>query len=74
MDNALTPSSAEPPFILDAHEQDPDAYDWVPMLKKRRADGWTPSKQRGFIEALEDALLCADILDGRLPHWREGAA
>ncbi|ASK87289.1 hypothetical protein [Sphingorhabdus sp. SMR4y] len=39
---------------LDAHGHDPAAYDWVPVLRKRRKDGWTPEKQRAFIEALAD--------------------
>ncbi|MBN8842477.1 MAG: hypothetical protein J0H88_04435 [Sphingomonadales bacterium] len=39
---------------LDAHGHDPAAYDWVPVLKKRRKDGWSPGKQRAFIEALAD--------------------
>jgi hypothetical protein len=29
-------------------------YHWVPVLKKRRVDGWSPEKQRSFIEALAD--------------------
>lgn len=39
---------------LDAHGYDPDAYDWVPVLRKRRKDGWTPERQRAFIGALAD--------------------
>ena len=39
---------------LDAHGHDPAAYDWVPVLKKRRKDGWSPDRQRAFIEALAD--------------------
>ena len=45
-------SSATP--ALDAHGHDPSAYDWVPVLKKPRKDGWSPAKQRAFIEALAD--------------------
>ena len=40
---------------LDAHGHDPAAYDWIPVLKKRRKDGWSPDKQRAFIEALADS-------------------
>jgi hypothetical protein len=40
---------------LDAHGHNPAAYDWVPVLKKRRKDGWSPDKQRAFIEALADS-------------------
>ena len=52
---------------LDAHGHDPAAYDWVPVLKKRRKDGWSPDKQRAFIEALADtgsvatAAQCVDM-------------
>jgi len=49
---ALTAAST-PAF--DAHGHDPAAYDWVPVLKKRRKDGWSPDKQRAFIEALADS-------------------
>lgn len=45
---------AETTTALDAHGHDPAAYDWVPVLKKRRKDGWSPDKQRAFIEALAD--------------------
>ncbi|KTE54126.1 hypothetical protein ATE69_11995 [Sphingopyxis sp. H071] len=47
-----SPDPATP--ALDAHGHDPAAYDWVPVLKKRRKDGWSPGKQRAFIEALAD--------------------
>ncbi len=40
---------------LDQHGHDPDAYDWVPVLRKRRKDGWTPERQRAFIGALADS-------------------
>ncbi len=63
-DAALAPS---PETALDAHGHDPAAYDWVPVLKKRRKDGWSPDKQRAFIEALADtgsvatAAQCVDM-------------
>jgi len=38
----------------DAHGYNPDDYDWVPVLRKRRKDGWTPERQRAFIGALAD--------------------
>jgi hypothetical protein len=41
--------------LLDAHGHDPSAYDWVPVLRKRRKDGWTPERQRAFIGALADS-------------------
>lgn len=31
-----------------------EEYDWIPVLRKPRADGWTPDKQRAFIETLAD--------------------
>lgn len=40
--------------VTDAHGFDPGQYDWIPVLRKRRADGWSPEKQRLFIEALAD--------------------
>ncbi|MHA4835486.1 hypothetical protein [Sphingopyxis sp. MSC1_008] len=58
---------AETVAALDAHGHDPAAYDWVPVLKKRRKDGWSPDKQRAFIEALADsgsvatAAQCVDM-------------
>lgn len=42
----------DPP--LDAHGFDPAAYDWVPVLRKRRKDGFTPERQLNFIRALAD--------------------
>ena len=49
-----TPEST-PTAALDAHGHDPAAYHWVPVLKKRRHDGWSPDKQRAFVEALADS-------------------
>lgn len=46
------PPSASP--TLDAHGHDPEAYDWVPVPRRRRVDGWSPEKQRLFIGALAD--------------------
>jgi hypothetical protein len=55
MENQITPTSAaKAPATLDAHGFDPNDYDWIPVLRKRRADGWSPDRQRGFIEALAD--------------------
>lgn len=48
------PPPAPAPTELDAHGHDPGAYDWVPVLRKRRADGWSPEKQRAFIRGLAD--------------------
>lgn len=38
----------------DAHGFDPDDFDWLPVPRRKRADGWTPDKQRDFIEHLAD--------------------
>ena len=40
--------------ILDAHGYDPADYDWVPVLRKPRTDGWSPQRQRAFIGYLAD--------------------
>lgn len=58
----ITPISSPDPATetaLDAHGHDPAAYDWVPVLKKRRKDGWSPDKQRAFIETLAD---CGSVI------------
>ena len=39
---------------LEDHGLELEKYDWVPVLRKRRADGWTSGLQRAFIEALAD--------------------
>lgn len=49
------PTAADATPALDAHGHDPAAYDWIPVLKKRRKDGWSPDRQRAFIEALADS-------------------
>ncbi|WP_338426410.1 hypothetical protein [Sphingopyxis kveilinensis] len=54
MSNTLPTPAPEPTPARDAHGHDPAAYDWVPVLKKPRKDGWSPAKQRAFIEALAD--------------------
>ncbi|RYD44727.1 MAG: hypothetical protein EOP63_04730, partial [Sphingomonadales bacterium] len=65
-DADLVPTPETTP-ALDAHGHDPAAYHWVPVLKKRRKDGWSPDKQRAFIEALADsgsvttAALCVGM-------------
>ena len=45
---------------VDAHGHNPDDYQWVPVLRRPRSDGWTPQRQRDFIAALAD--------DGRVEH------
>ena len=52
-DLALTPDATHVQ-IFDAYGHDPADYDWVPVLKKPRSDGWSPEKQRTFIATLAD--------------------
>lgn len=39
---------------LDAHGYDPDLYQWVPVLRRPRKDGFTPQRQVAFIAALAE--------------------
>src|SRR5690242_3767597 len=50
---AALPDAPEEPG-LDAHGFDPAAYDWVPVLRKPRRDGFTPQRQLEFIRTLAD--------------------
>ncbi|WP_375399112.1 hypothetical protein [uncultured Sphingomonas sp.] len=68
---------------LDAHGHDPAAYDWVPVLRKPRADGWSPQRQRAFIGELADCGSVAAAAQQvgmsassayKLRRSREGAA
>ena len=56
LDAALAVSDALPltDAVLDAHGFDPGDYDWVPIPRRHRTDGWTHAQQRAFIEALAD--------------------
>ncbi|MFS0772629.1 hypothetical protein [Sphingomonas sp. 1P08PE] len=40
------------PAALDAHGFDPAEFEWRPVPRRPRVDGWTPDVQRAFIEAL----------------------
>ena len=42
------------PGALDAHGFDPAAYDWIPVRRTARVDGWSAEKQRLFIGTLAD--------------------
>lgn len=56
---ALVPADpAEPAF--DAHGHDPARYQWLPVLRKPRRDGWTPQRQIEFIAALADCGCVAE--------------
>lgn len=39
---------------LDAHGFDPNEFEWRPVPRRPRADGWTPDVQRRFIQALAE--------------------
>ena len=39
---------------LDGRDLDPADFDWVPVKRKPRADGWTIDRQQRFIEMLAD--------------------
>jgi hypothetical protein len=43
-----------PPAVRDAHGFNPDDFEWIPVARQRRSDGWTPQRQREFIEVLAD--------------------
>ena len=57
---ALASPPPAAPALVDEDEDDPaahhdpDAYDWYPVLRRPRADGWTVDVQRHFIEVLAD--------------------
>ncbi|MBB4633929.1 hypothetical protein [Sphingosinicella soli] len=46
--------SPPPPAVRDAHGFNPDDFEWIPVARQRRSDGWTPQRQREFIEVLAD--------------------
>ena len=53
LDEPDEPDEADEP-AFDAHGFDPGAYQWVPVLRKPRKDGFTPQRQLDFIRALAD--------------------
>ena len=53
--NPQSPAISNTNNQLDGHGHDPDEYVWIPVPRKRRHDGWTPEKQREFIETLADS-------------------
>lgn len=47
------PLAARPePPRRDAHGFNPNDYDWLPVTRKPRKDGWSPQRQREFIAEL----------------------
>ncbi|WP_374592630.1 hypothetical protein [Sphingosinicella sp.] len=53
-DQTPAPAPTTTPAVRDAHGFNPDDYEWIPVARQRRSDGWTPQRQREFIEALAD--------------------
>lgn len=51
---------AVPSTALDADGRSRDDYDWVPVRRVPRNDGWSHERQRSFIEALAD---CGSVLE-----------
>ncbi|MEG3088495.1 hypothetical protein [Sphingomonas sp. PB4P5] len=52
-----TPQSGAPPPARDAHGFDPNEFEWRPVARRPRSDGWTSEVQRAFIDALADTGL-----------------
>lgn len=65
-----TPALTATPSVRDAHGFNPDDFEWIPVARQRRSDGWTPQRQREFIEVLADtgsvveAARAANMSDG----------
>jgi hypothetical protein len=53
-DAAFAPTPEELEAEIDEYGFDPAEFYWVPVLRKRRADGWSPQRQCDFIAALAD--------------------
>lgn len=51
---AAIPQAAPPANSGDPPARSLDDYDWVPVFRKPRADGWSAETQRKFIEVLAD--------------------
>ena len=52
---ALVPVEEDPPPVpFDVNGFDPNDFEWRPVPRRPRADGWTPEVQARFIEALAD--------------------
>jgi hypothetical protein len=52
-----TTNEGEPPAQFDINGFNPDDFEWRPVLRRRRTDGWSPDVQRRFIEALAETGL-----------------
>lgn len=62
-----TPVSASAPSdaaaALDAHGFHADDYDWLPVARRARADGWTAERQRSFIDHLSQTGLVGEAAE-----------
>ncbi len=56
LDDAAHPDDiiGRPAEPFDIARFDPDDYEWRPVVRRPRADGWTPEVQGKFIRALSD--------------------
>jgi hypothetical protein len=54
------PNLPNPAPKPDAHGFNPADFNWLPVPRARRVDGWSPQAQRRFIEALAD---CGSVTD-----------
>jgi hypothetical protein len=52
---------APPPFDITTF--DPDEFEWHPVPRRARTDGWTPDVQRRFIQALADTGIVQDACE-----------
>lgn len=80
---AAVPEDDDDEPDLDAHGFDPARYQWVPVLRTPRKDGFTPQRQLDFIRALADTgvvgqaarAVCMSVKSCyRLRNSPEGAA
>lgn len=61
--NALVVEEIPPPPPFDPEAFDPSEFDWKPVPRRKRRDGWTPDVQRKFIEVLADTGLVASACE-----------
>ena len=58
------PATTEADNPLDLPDSfDPADYDWHPVARRKRRDGWTHARQRAFVEALSDTGSVRDAAE-----------
>ena len=57
LDAAALPATQATSPERDAHGFDPNDFEWRPVPRRPRADGWSPEVQARFVEALADTGL-----------------